>query len=84
MPTTPRPLPTGLTAGVLYLIAAGLLGTLLMASTSIGLPAVVATSGIAVLAVGFPIAVLVAVIVRPGWLRTVREATFALFHLSTR
>ena len=84
MDSTPRALPTGVTAGVLYLLAAAIIGSFLFALTAIGFPAVIANSAVALLAVGFPIAVLLAVILRPEWLRTARQAAAAAFSLSFR
>ena len=79
-----RGFPTGVTAGVIYLVAAVIVVAFLFGLTALGLPPVVATGGLVLLAVGFPVAVLLAVILRPEWLRAARHGAAALFTLYLR
>jgi len=76
--------PAALTVGILYLMVAGVLVGFLFALTAVGLPAALPALMIGVLAAGFPVAVLLAVILRPRWTRTAREAGAAALSLYFR
>lgn len=78
------PIPAAITVGAIYLVASGLVVSFLILLSSVGLPPILAATAFGLLAAGFPIAVLLAVILRPPWTRTAREAAAAALSLYFR
>ena len=75
----------GVTAAVMYLIFAGPALTFISGvSDMIGLPPVVYSGAFLFAAVGFPVAILLAVAFRPSWLRMARQGAAAVITLHGR